>query len=79
MVEDGKYLRAARELQMKQGPSYDRWKAAMEARGEQKRCMECVHFYDGRFNPRYPITGMSCGRADRYGGEFACRHFHLRE
>jgi len=76
-VKDGEYLRAARQLQMKQGPIYDRWKVAMEARGEQKRCKECR-----AFGPKGAPRGTTyCGFAGWLvnPGQFACRWFRPKE
>ena len=72
-MKEGKYLRAARELQMKQGPAYDRWKVAMEARGEQKRCKECWWIGGGKRN-------WHCERKGRWRkvvtpGQYACKWF----
>lgn len=72
-----KVVTVARQLHEHRGPFYEKWKAAMEARGEQKRCKECVHFNQIKFGGRY--MGMKCKDALYTGGEFACSRFELKE
>lgn len=72
-MENGKYLRAALQLMMKQGPAYDRWKAAMDTRGEQKRCGDCLAFNPNEPEPPYNFCGFK-GR-EVNSGRFACKMF----
>lgn len=76
-MKDGKYLRAARQLMMKQGPIYDRWKAAMDVRGEQKRCKDCKWFAQWVFG----WCGLGRERLRRRvnPGQFACKRFIPKE
>ena len=72
-VRIGKVGRVVRQLSAKQGPYYDRWKAAMEARGEQKRCKDCLAYGpDGA-----PPETQYCGYKGQFvnPGRFACKMF----
>lgn len=63
----------AHQLHVKRGPYYDRWKAAMEARGEQKRCKDC-----SAYGPQgAPPETQYCGITGQFvnPGRFACRMF----
>lgn len=41
-VKQTKVLEVAQQMHDKRGPFYDKWKAAMDLRGEQMRCSDCM-------------------------------------
>lgn len=78
-VRVGKMNMVIDNMLYKRGPFYEKWKTAMEARGKQKRCGECFYFDSDGYNPRHPMTALSCRRWLHHRGEFACKHFKFKE
>lgn len=69
-----KVVEVARQLHEKRGPFYDRWLAAMEVRGEQKRCKDCDDLDEDE-------VGFYCRieedeTINRNPGAFVCSEFH---
>ncbi len=73
----GRVGRVAHQLSAKHGPYYDRWKAAMEARGEQKRCRDCKGYDAPGVRPVW--YSQTCKERGHKLGEFACRRFRPKE
>lgn len=73
----GRVGRVVHQLSTKKGPFYDRWLAAMEARGDQKRCKDC-HWVD-HLLPYIKGEHPRCWCKPRYPGQFACKFFKPRE